>query len=33
VVVKAYNAVRDGAGKHIEAALPAVGALVEKYAA
>lgn len=32
-VVKAYNAVRDSAGKHIEAALPAVGALVEKYAA
>ena len=33
VVVKAYNTVRGGAGKHIEAALPAVGALVEKYAA
>ena len=33
VVVKAYNAVRDGAAKHIEAALPAVGTLVEKYAA
>jgi hypothetical protein len=32
-VVKAYKAVRGGAGKHIEAALPAVGALVEKYAA
>jgi hypothetical protein len=32
-VVKAYRAVRGGAGKHIEAALPAVGALVEKYAA
>jgi hypothetical protein len=32
VVVKAYQAVRDGAGKHIEAALPAVGALVERYA-
>lgn len=32
-VVKAYNAVRGGAGKHIEAALPAVGTLVEKYAA
>jgi len=32
-VVKAYQAVRGGAGKHIEAALPAVGALVEKYAA
>jgi hypothetical protein len=32
-IVKAYNAVRGGAGKHIEAALPGVGALVEKYAA
>jgi len=32
-VVKAYQAVRSGAGKHIEAALPGVGALVEKYAA
>jgi hypothetical protein len=32
-VVKTYNTVRGGAGKHIEAALPAVGALVEKYAA
>jgi hypothetical protein len=32
-IVRAYNAVRDGAGKHIEAALPAVGGLVEKYAA
>ncbi|MGX6603353.1 DUF6918 family protein [Micromonosporaceae bacterium Da 78-11] len=32
-VVKAYNAVRSGAGKHIQAALPAVGTLVEKYAA
>jgi hypothetical protein len=32
-VVKAYKAVRGGAGKHIEAALPGVGALVEKYAA
>jgi hypothetical protein len=31
-LVKAYHAVRDGAGKHIQAALPAVGALVEKYA-
>ncbi len=31
-VVKAYNAVRGGAAKHIEAALPAVGALVEKHA-
>jgi hypothetical protein len=33
LVVKAYNSVRDGAGRHIEAALPAVGALVERYAA
>ena len=32
-VVKAYKTVRGGAGKHIEAALPAVGAMVEKYAA
>jgi hypothetical protein len=32
-IIKAYKAVRGGAGKHIEAALPAVGALVEKYAA
>ncbi len=32
-IVKAYRAVRGGAGKHIEAALPAVGALVESYAA
>jgi hypothetical protein len=32
-IVKAYNAVRGGASKHIEAALPAVGTLVEKYAA
>ncbi|MBM2618386.1 hypothetical protein JIG36_22765 [Actinoplanes sp. LDG1-06] len=33
VVVKAYNTVRGGAAKHIEAALPALGGLVEKYAA
>ncbi|SNY70191.1 DUF6918 family protein [Paractinoplanes atraurantiacus] len=33
VVVKAYSTVRGGAGKHIEAALPAVGTLVERYAA
>jgi hypothetical protein len=32
-IVKAYNAARDSAGKHIQAALPTVGALVEKYAA
>ncbi|MET0418197.1 MAG: hypothetical protein ABW022_19465 [Actinoplanes sp.] len=32
-VVKAYNTVRGGAAKHIQAALPNLGALVEKYAA
>jgi hypothetical protein len=32
-IVKAYRAVRGGAGKHIQAALPAVGALVERYTA
>ncbi len=32
-VVKAYSTVRGGASKHIQAALPNVGALVEKYAA
>jgi hypothetical protein len=31
-VIKAYGAVRDRAGKHVEAALPQVGALVQKYA-
>ena len=31
-IVKAYKAVRGGAAKHIEAALPAVGDLVQKYA-
>jgi uncharacterized protein DUF6918 len=31
-VVKAYSAVRNGAGKHIEAALPNLGAMVQKYA-
>jgi hypothetical protein len=31
-IVAAYKAVRGGAGKHIETALPAVGTLVEKYA-
>jgi hypothetical protein len=31
VVVKAYKAVRGGAAKHIEAALPSLGALVQKY--
>ena len=32
-VVKAYQLVRGGAGKNIEAALPALGAMVQKYAA
>ena len=32
-VVKAYQLVRGGASKNIEAALPALGALVQKYAA
>jgi hypothetical protein len=32
VVVKAYNSVRGSATKHIEAALPDVGALVQKHA-
>jgi hypothetical protein len=32
VIIKAYGTVRNGAPKHIVAALPAVGALVEKYA-
>jgi hypothetical protein len=32
-IVKAYKAVRGGAAKNIEAALPAVGDLVQKYAA
>ena len=31
-VVKAYQMVRGSAGKNIEAALPALGALVQKYA-
>jgi hypothetical protein len=33
VIVKAYQTVRSGAGKNIQAALPAVGKLVLKYAA
>jgi hypothetical protein len=33
VIKKAYSAVRGGAAEHIQAALPSVGALVEKYAA
>jgi hypothetical protein len=32
-VVKAYQAVRGGAAKHIEAALPQLGDVVHKYAA
>jgi hypothetical protein len=32
VVVKSYNAVRGGAAKNIEAALPNLGALIQKYA-
>jgi hypothetical protein len=32
-VTKAYEAVRGGAVKHVEAALPNLGALVQKYAA
>lgn len=31
-VVKLYNAVRGGATKHIEAALPNLGAMIQKYA-
>jgi len=32
-ILKAYRTVRGGAAKHVTAALPAVGALVQKYAA
>jgi hypothetical protein len=32
VIIKAYGAVRGGAARHVAAALPAVGALVQKYA-
>jgi hypothetical protein len=32
VIIKAYQAVRTSAGRHIEAALPQVGKLVLKYA-
>jgi hypothetical protein len=32
VIIKAYQAVRGGAGKHIEAALPSLGAMIQKYA-
>jgi hypothetical protein len=31
-IIRAYNTVRGGAGKHIQAALPRVGDLVLKYA-
>jgi hypothetical protein len=31
VIVKAYNTVRGSAAKHVKAALPNVGALVQKY--
>ena len=30
-IVKAYNTVRGSAVKHVKAALPALGALVQKY--
>ena len=33
VILKAYGTVRGGASKHIQAALPNLGAMVEKYAA
>ena len=32
-ILKAYRAVRGGAAKHVTAALPTVGALIQKYAA
>ena len=32
VILKAYGAVRGGAAKHVTAALPNLGALVQKYA-
>ena len=32
-IIKAYRAVRGSAAKHVEAALPRVGDLVQKYAA
>jgi hypothetical protein len=31
-IIKAYRTVRGGASKHVTAALPAVGALVQRYA-
>jgi Family of unknown function (DUF6918) len=33
VIIKAYRTVRGNASKHVEAALPRVGNLVQKYAA
>jgi hypothetical protein len=33
VITKAYGAVREKAARHVTAALPGVGALVQKYAA
>ena len=33
VIIKAYRTVRGSAGKHVEAAIPRVGDLVQKYAA
>ena len=32
-IIKAYKSVRGGAAKHVEAALPRLGELVQKYAA
>jgi hypothetical protein len=32
MIVKAYNAVRGGAAKHVVAALPSLGSLVQQYA-
>jgi hypothetical protein len=32
VIVKAYKSVRGGAAKNVQAALPALGALIQKYA-
>jgi hypothetical protein len=31
IIVKAYNTVRGSAAKHVKAALPNVGALIQKY--
>ncbi len=33
VIIRAYQAVRGGAGKHLVTALPNLGAMVQKYAA